>query len=294
MVATAKATRNGSQAMPPTSPAMSPGDGVDAGAEDVADDEQQQQLGPHHPLELGLVRLLVGRCRSTSVLIGPPCRWCRSSTLRPSAAETSLGVRQARDRQGRRCSSSGSTAAAPARRSTAAATVTGHSDEDASTTSSTARPATAPAAPDASRWSRQNAASSAELSSRRSGGATAGRPARPGRGVRPRPGGRPPSRSAAGSPVAVRSTTTSGRAGHDVRHWPEQPDAGVGHVLRAPGRPGRTAPPRSRATPGRRRRPGCGRRRAPPRPGSGRGTRTRRRATSCGARGGAPGRAAGR
>ena len=29
------------------------GEGVDAGAEDVADDEQQQQPGPHHPLELG-------------------------------------------------------------------------------------------------------------------------------------------------------------------------------------------------------------------------------------------------
>ncbi len=30
-------------------------DRVDPGTEDVADDEQQQQLGPHHPLELGLV-----------------------------------------------------------------------------------------------------------------------------------------------------------------------------------------------------------------------------------------------
>ena len=35
------------------------GHGVDPCTEDVADDEQQQELAPHHPPELGLVRHVV-------------------------------------------------------------------------------------------------------------------------------------------------------------------------------------------------------------------------------------------
>ena len=38
------------------------GERVDPGAEDVADDEQQQQLRAHHPLEFGLGRILFGNC----------------------------------------------------------------------------------------------------------------------------------------------------------------------------------------------------------------------------------------
>ena len=60
IVATMNATRNGTQAAPPTSAGDLTGEGVDAGAEDVADDEQQQEPRPHHPARVG------SPCSSTS------------------------------------------------------------------------------------------------------------------------------------------------------------------------------------------------------------------------------------
>ena len=52
-MATANATRNGSHDDAADLEGHLPGDGVDAGAEDVADDEQQQQLGPITRLSSG-------------------------------------------------------------------------------------------------------------------------------------------------------------------------------------------------------------------------------------------------
>ena len=50
------------------------GDGVDARTEDVADDEQQEELGPHHPLELGVtgLRLTLGRAQVRHAAGIPP------------------------------------------------------------------------------------------------------------------------------------------------------------------------------------------------------------------------------
>ena len=49
------------------------GDGVDARAEDVADDEQQEEPGAHHPLQVGFRSVDIDVCRSVPVLMLPLC-----------------------------------------------------------------------------------------------------------------------------------------------------------------------------------------------------------------------------
>ena len=114
---------------------------------------------------------------------------------------------------------------------------------------------------DASRWSRQNAASSEELSSRRSGGAAA-RPAWPG------PAGPTAARWSATEPVSS-GRPAGGQVDHHLGAGRPRRCATARAAARRRQRPrrgrrvaGRTAPRRSRATPGRRRTPACGRRRA--------------------------------
>ena len=147
----------------------------------------------------------------------------------------------------------------------------------------------------ASRWSRQNAASSDELSSRRSGGA-AGPAASPG------PAARPTARWSATEPVSSRQAAggqvdhhLGARTATTVRHWLSsrtQASSTSGGCRRVPARTSRATVSRhSGASAKTRVRPDVVRLVGA---GSGPGRRTLRRATSCAARGGAPGRAAGR
>ena len=63
------------------------GDGVDTGAEDVADDEQQQQLGAEHPLEVGVSGPLTSCCVASVALMETPvvipCSARRPHTMNP-------------------------------------------------------------------------------------------------------------------------------------------------------------------------------------------------------------------
>ena len=81
IVATTKAARNGAHAAPPTSPATLAGQGVDARAEDVAHDEEQQQPGADDPLEV--------RLRPVHVRVRGFCRAHRDSPRR-SVQRTAL------------------------------------------------------------------------------------------------------------------------------------------------------------------------------------------------------------